>query len=68
MGNQCLLLLIELKILTIVTLLQNIVILGAHARSPEVDGIKIFDKGDQATKQSTRNNNILQWGHDDQNF
>ena len=41
---------IGLKILIIMTSLQNIVISGAHARSPDVDGIKIFDKDDPAVK------------------
>ena len=51
MGGQGLLLLIGLKLLIIMTSLQNIVILCAQAlRSPDVDGIKIFDKDDQAAK------------------
>ena len=45
MGGQGLLLLIGLKLLIITTSLQNIVISGA-----DVDGIKIFDKDDQAAK------------------
>ena len=53
MGDQNLLLLIGLKILIIMTALQNIVILDAHARSTDVDGIKIFDKDDQAAKHSS---------------
>ena len=53
MGDQNLLLLIGLKILIIMTALQNIVILDAHARSTDVDGIKIFDEDDQAAKHSS---------------
>ena len=45
MGGQCLLVLIGLKVLVMMNSLHNIVISGA-----DVDGIKIFDKDDQATK------------------
>ena len=46
-GGQCLLILIGLKNFGMMNSLQNIVILGAK----DVDGIKIFDKDDQAIKQ-----------------
>ena len=48
MGGQSLLLLIGLKILIIMTSLQNIVILGAQGLL--IDEIKIFNKDDQAAK------------------
>ena len=46
MGGQCLLVMIGLKVLVMMTSLQNIVISGAQG-FPDVDEIKIFD---QATK------------------
>ena len=49
MGSQCLLVLIGLKVLVMMNSLQNIVISGTQ-RPTDVDGIKIFDKDDQATK------------------
>ena len=36
------------------------------SRLPNVDGIKIFDKDDQATKHYNKENNVLQPGHLDQ--
>ena len=65
MGGQGLLLLIGLKLLIIMTSLQNIVILCAK-RSPDVDGIKIFDQDDQAAKHYSFN--VLRPGHPDQKF
>ena len=44
MGGQCLLVLIDLKVLVMMNLLQNIVISGAQLRPPDVDGIKIWIK------------------------
>ena len=49
MGCQCLLVLIGLKVLVMMNSLQNIVISGVEGLLV-VDGIKIFDKDDQAAK------------------
>ena len=42
--------------------LQNIVIFG-YSKSPDVDGIKIIDKDDEATKHYDKKNSVLQPGH-----
>ena len=60
MGDQGLLLLIGLKILIIMTSLQNIVISG-FSRSPDVDGIKIFDKDDQAQNIKIKEQCFTAW-------
>ena len=61
MGSQVLLLLIDVKVLIMMTSLQDIVILVLKA--PSVDGIKIFEKNDQAAKQCSCYPNVLRPGH-----
>ena len=47
MGDQSLLILISLKVLVMITSLQNIVFsVFRCSEPPDVDGIKIFDKND----------------------
>ena len=48
------------------TSLHNIVILGT--RAPDVDGIKIFDKVEQAAKHYNNKNSVLCPGHLYQKF
>ena len=51
MGGQRLLILIGLNVLVMIYSLQNIVISGAQGLgAPDFDGIKFFDKDDQAAK------------------
>ena len=66
--HQGLLVLIGLKVLVMMTSLQNIVISGAEGLPPDVDGIKIFDKDDQAAKHCSFTLNVLRPGHLYQKF
>ena len=64
MGSQGLLVLIGLKVLVMMTLLQNI---GAQGLLMLI-GIKIFDKDDQAADHCTFYLNVLRPGHLYQKF
>ena len=49
--------------------LQKIVIKHFRClRPPDVDGVKVFDKDDQAAKHKDEKNNVLWPGHLDQKF
>ena len=57
-GDQRLLVLVGLKVLVMMNLLQSIVISGVF---PDVDGIKIFDKDDQAANINAKEQCFVAW-------
>ena len=60
MSSQGLLFLIGLKVLIMMTSLQSIFYFGS-SRPPDVDGIKTFDKDDQATKDCFLSSCFVAW-------